>query len=287
MKNVHWLTWLGLATNVLVMCAALVHINEDYLYGYGMDTVSLVFSLVIMGGMLLQIIGLAMLTTGDRAGCMVGIIGAALFVPIGLICAFGFILSRNRMDQRAYEVPPSETPEARPQPVAVGLDAAAVKPLADAPAPAPESVQAKVPLVRYAFANQAWCGYLLIVMGIVGIAAISSLDGDIPGILFMTIAVAVPIIIGHTRAAKLPVFALYDDYLEFTPNLYASSLQIPYADIVSVDMKRKGAAKMEVRRPDGSIDKKVRVPFSYIRGGERDHAREQFRRKMEELRKLQ
>lgn len=309
MKNVHGLVCPGLVINLIVVAIWLSILTESY-----MDPIELVFSLLFLGAILLQVIGLVMLIRGNRAGCTIGAIGAFLFVPIGLICAFGFICSRNLIDQHAYEIKPSGTlPDCSP-PVADRLDTSMVIPGtddpvsdsesiqtdqppsaarrldtavlttgADSPASDSESVETETALACYTFENGAKIGYLFIVLGIGGTVLINSTTGGSSWGLLTLAVVGGVLVFAYNRAAKLPVFALYDDYLEFTPNLYASPLHIPYTEIITVDMERKDRATMEVRRPDGSIDKKVRVVFNLIRSDERDQAREQFRRKMEEL----
>lgn len=130
--------------------------------------------------------------------------------------------------------------------------------------------------------DQSIWGLVLIGVVIVGALFLASSDIRIPGTLFVPLAAAIPMLMGYKRAKNLPVFALYENAFELTANMYATPIRIQYSDILGVKIKRN-AAKLEVRRPDGSIDKKLTVAFSFIAGSEREEAKRIFEKKMRDL----
>lgn len=225
MRNVHAAAWIGLIINGIVLFFALLYINEEALYyydsGYGyleslsasrMDGITQVFSLLFVGGFVMSLVGVIMLFMGKPVGGIIGAIGAAIYVPIGMICMFGCIQSRSRMHMKAYESPyAAGTPSGgavssgpgRQQAVSNRMDAAAVKTLsgdysqtgeaaaAYSAQPAHRSAATPgTPLVAYKFADQSFWGWILIVIVIVGVAILYSMTGRIPGTLFVPLAAA-------------------------------------------------------------------------------------------------
>lgn len=315
MRNVHALTWVGVVVNVVVCFFGLVEVND----GKGPSMLIALFNIVFIGGILLQIVGLGLLLAGKRAGGVLGAVGAIAYVPIGLLAAHGFLRSRDLLYRQAYAAPPGAAVSVRTHAVPNRMDAAAVQTLAPegvalspaSPAAAPDpgraapistaapdpaaplwateaesAVEAEPASIRYNFADQSGVSCLAIVVVVIGVIILIAQSRNFPTTMVLFAAIIVFKCAAIARTADLPAFAFYGDYLEFTPNMYASPLQVPYADILAVDMQHERYAKLEVRRVDGGVDSKARVDFNLIKGSERDEAREAFRQKMLELGKL-
>ncbi|MDL2307591.1 hypothetical protein LJC48_06165 [Desulfovibrio sp. OttesenSCG-928-C06] len=99
MSRVHPAAWVGLVINLGLMIYGINYVTDSYY----LDTVDTVFLLLFIGGGLLSVAGVIMLAMGSPAGGIVGAIGSVIFVPIGMVCAIGCMISRNRMKLGHYE----------------------------------------------------------------------------------------------------------------------------------------------------------------------------------------
>ena len=95
--------WVGFVINVLV---ALWGISD---MATGGGTVGAIFITITAGGLLLTGAGMIMLAQGNPTGGILGAVGSAFFVPIGLICLIGCLQCRDRLRNEALaDAPGSE-----------------------------------------------------------------------------------------------------------------------------------------------------------------------------------
>lgn len=80
----------------------------------------------------------------------------------------------------------------------------------------------------------------------------------------------------------VPIVEVNDDALVLTPRFATESTSIAYSDILGVEFILN-TALLDVRRPDGSIDKSWNVDFDAVPSAEREEKRAAFERKMREF----
>ena len=103
MEKLNGKIWVGFVINVLV---ALWGISDMAADG---GTVASVFITIIAGGLILTGVGMIMLAQGTPTGGILGAVGSAVFVPIGLICLIGCLQCRDRLRNEALaDAPGSE-----------------------------------------------------------------------------------------------------------------------------------------------------------------------------------
>ena len=103
MEKLNGKIWVGFVINVLV---ALWGISD---MATGGGTVGAIFITITAGGLLLTGAGMIMLAQGNPTGGILGAVGSAFFVPIGLICLIGCLQCRDRLRNEALaDAPGSE-----------------------------------------------------------------------------------------------------------------------------------------------------------------------------------
>lgn len=270
--SVHPTVWIGLAINFVVLLGALYYMNETYIF----DNVTLVFSLIFAAAFVMSLIGVLMLAAGNAAGGIVGIIGSAVYVPIGLICVIGCAITRQRIkladfQQSGLASQPGNTPERASAPSPAHAP--------DRPAPHNQPVP-DIPLATFPFADYRWMACLLIGAGIAGFLFVVSQDKD-GGRLIAPIGIGILMLMLQQRQQKAKVFALYDTYLECLPDPWSPEVKIPYASITEAVMHKRKAEIMV--RTSGVKAQKIKIIFSNIAGDLRDEAKHSLAQKMREL----
>lgn len=91
-------TWVGLLSNLLVMIAGSYILGEAYQW----DSFITGFAVIMSLAFLASLTGVVMLVRGNPAGGIVGAVGSAFFVPIGLICLTGCLQSRDNIRFAGY-----------------------------------------------------------------------------------------------------------------------------------------------------------------------------------------
>ena len=121
MEKLNGKIWVGFVINVLV---ALWGISDMAADG---GTVAAVFITIMAGGLLLTGAGMIMLAQGNPTGGILGAVGSAAFVPIGLICLIGCLQCRDRLRNEALAAAPGSEE--------TGTSTEEVSAVADAPVP--------------------------------------------------------------------------------------------------------------------------------------------------------
>ena len=273
--SVHPTAWIGLAINFVVMIGGIYYMAEAYIF----DNIMLIFSIVCVAAFAMSLIGVLMLAAGNAAGGIIGIIGSAVYVPIGLICAIGCAITRQRIKLAGFQQSgdaswPGNAPEAASAPSPAGPHAP------DRLTPQPP-LTPDIPLATFPFADYRWMAWLLIGIGVAGFLFVMSQGRGGGGGLITPIVIGVLMLVVQQRQQNAKAFALYDTYLECIPDQWSPQVKIPYASITEAVMHKRKAEIM-VRVP-GSEPQKIKIVFSNIAGNLRDEAKRSLSEKMREL----
>ena len=232
MNNVTAKTWIGLLINLLALIMGLYSMGEKYQW----DSFTTGFAVVMSLAFLTALAGVVMLIRGNPAGGIVGAVGSAFFIPIGLICVMGCIQSRDKI--RFADYAPG-TP-ATPAPVALS---AQMPPAAETPAHDTagevmtgetaaeeakhvESAPVEKPLVAYAFPDERPMGWLVLVLGVGAGFFLLSSGGSLSGVTALIVVGIIKIIRGNLRV-NAHVYALYSEYLECVSGQFSGSIRNP------------------------------------------------------------
>lgn len=258
---------------------------------YGWDSLTKGFAAVMLLAFLTSLAGVALLTRGNPAGGIVGAVGSAFFVPIGLICMIGCLQSRDNIrfaghaPGRIHQTGETKPAESAPttEPMRDGMEtrpaAPAIPPARMKNTQATSAVPVERPLIAYKFTDERLIGFLVLVMGAgAGFYTLSIGAGSGPA--FLLVGVSIAIIIRDSRRQDMHVYALYRDHLECVPGTWSSPVSIPYADILEAKMQRN-RVRLHLKKSDGR--EKITIPLGSIPSGEREEAHDAFAAKMREL----
>ena len=309
MENLNEKIWVGFVINVLV---ALWGISDMAADG---GTVAAVFITVMVGGLLLTGAGIAMLVRGDPAGGILGAVGSAIFVPIGLICLIGCLQCRDKLRSAAFTE--TAAPESR-QPAAAetsavaaaepaeeekcggpespagsdGISATAAAPVVPAKAAprsegvaaceeAPAAATDETPLAAFGFADERAWGWTL-VLGSVALFFFALYHGTsiMSGSVVCFIMGIVRLVQSRQRLGRHACI-LYRDHLECVSGVWTSDLvSIPYA---SIREARYSGSRLRLQLASGDGTTKFAFYFALLASDKRDEARTVLQDKMREL----
>ena len=310
MENLNGKIWVGFVINVLV---ALWGISDMAADG---GTVAAVFITVMVGCLLLTGAGIAMLVRGDPAGGILGAVGSAIFVPIGLICLIGCLQCRDKLRSAAFTetaasgsgavAEPAEAPVvAAAEPAeeekcggpespagSDGISATAAAPVVPAKAaPCSEGVAAceeapaaatdETPLAAFGFADERAWGWTL-VLGSVALFFFALYHGTsiMSGSVVCFIMGIVRLVQSRQRLGRHACI-LYRDHLECVSGVWTSDLvSIPYA---SIREARYSGSRLRLQLASGDGTTKFAFYFALLASDKRDEARAVLQDKMREL----
>lgn len=223
MKKINKKVLIGLIINLLVMIVGIYRLSGEY----GWDSLTKGFAAVMLLAFLTSLAGVALLTRGNPAGGIVGAVGSAFFVPIGLICMIGCLQSRDNIrfaghaPGRIHQTGETKPAESAPttEPMRDGMEtrpaAPAIPPARMKNTQATSAVPVERPLIAYKFTDDA-CRFSCAGNGSgAGFYTLSIGAGSGPA--FLLVGVSIAIIIRDSRRQDMHVYALYRDHLECVP----------------------------------------------------------------------
>lgn len=112
MRKLKRMVWAGLACNFVVLFTGSWSFGMRDGWNAGVISITVVLSFAF----LLSVAGIVLLLRGKEAGGIVGAVGSAFFVPIGLICLLGCL--QIRADILREGLTPVAKPPVAPRPQA-------------------------------------------------------------------------------------------------------------------------------------------------------------------------
>lgn len=289
MRKLKGTVWAGLACNLAVLFMGSWGFGMRDGWNAGVISITVVLSFAF----LLSVAGIILLLRGKAAGGIVGAVGSAFFVPIGLICLQGCLQSRAdilreglmpaatpsavREQERPAEAQPSAMPDEQAEQNEKSGEQQSQKEAGEQDRATPPG---EMPEAAYTFLNET--GLAIGMLVFFSLAALGIFSGGEP------IWGAVPgIVLGifkfiQTGARRRKfVYALYRDRLECVISAWSSDLTaIPYGNIRE-GMIRGSKARLVVAE-DGE-SRQISIPLHLVERSRRDEAVETMERKLKEL----
>lgn len=282
MEKIPTKTWVGLLSNLLVMLAGIYTMGEKYRW----DSFSTGFAVVMSLAFLVSLMGVVMLVRGNPAGGIVGAVGSAFFVPIGLICLMGCLQSRDNIRFAGYAsgTPATTVPAAPVDPVPPAEENPTREVAGEAAAGEAahvESAPGATPLAAYRFMDERPKGCLTVIMGLFISLFLLAGDESLSSFPLLLIGGGIVILVRDRLRANTYACALYREYLECVPGRFSGSVRIPYADILEAEAASDDKAYLYIKTADGR--EKITVRFCSIAADQREEAHDTFTAKMREL----
>ena len=302
MENINAMTWAGFVCNVVVTIAFFCMEVVDG------GSQAVIFFSIAGAGVILTGVGIAMLVRGDPTGGILGAVGSAVFVPLGLICLIGCLQCRDKLRNATLATAdasssgtvaapaeePAVTPESRPAPAegpataaAASRSEAAVESADGKTVPEAHAVSESVPDREEPTAEKPLAAFKFVdyslffgVVTLFFLAALFVVWAQAPALVGI-VAVCAARFMAARAQRKLYVCALYADHLDYASGIWATAqIRVPYAAIVEAvvtSSKLRLVIEKEGRRTN------VSVSLSLIPGNLRREACTAIADKMREL----
>lgn len=296
MSKIHPAAWIGLVINI--------GLSFFSLEAYGDMPV---LSMAMFGGVVLSAVGIVMLAMGQAAGGILGAIGGAVFIPVGLVCMIGCMRTRQALINDAKNVdvnlvntvfgdvnantantmnagPVSLSPVIHnPAPGSEAAAAAGTVPHSTHGTAAPEGTAASGGTI-FRFKDQRMLMAIILGGGIlVMLVMASGMYVDISGPI-MTFAVIGGISLWtQSRLVAMPALALYEDHLTCVSSqaAWAGENTVMYRLIQKAGISgNKGS--VTAHRTDGAGTEELKILFNAMPSNVREEAKNAFAAKMRE-----
>lgn len=278
MGNIDTKTRVGFMLNVVVGILGIANIAP---YGGALAAGLIAISIA---SIFLTGAGIFMLSRGNPTGGILGAVGSAVFVPIGLICMIGCLQCREKIRNADVMTAGAPLPE-EPAASAEETYAAPERPSAPGDEPAPANTSDKMsecPLACYDFADVRLLGWFFVVAGVGLLLFILSQRDHTP--LFAVVSFCVTgimLIVQGEQRRNRQVFSLYRKHLEcVTGTMNCEPVSIPYDCIREA---KSGGSRFHLYIAAADDTRKISIPLGLIKGSERGEAREVLEGKMREL----
>lgn len=273
MRKLKGKVWAGLACNLAVLFMGSWSFGMRDGWNAGVISITVVLSFAF----LLSVAGIVLLLRGKAAGGIVGAVGSAFFVPIGLICLLGCL--QSRADILREGLTPVATPPVAPQPQA---ERAGDQTQRDEPQEQEAAAASgEMPEAAYTFLDESALGLgMLAVFSFITLGLFPRSEpvwGAVPGIvlgLFKLVQTG-------ARRNKF-VFALYRERLECVISSWSNDLTaIPYENIREGEILGK-KARLVIAAEHGE-SREISIPLHLIDRDTREEAVATLERKLKEL----
>lgn len=242
--GIHILAKIGLGINLVAMLAMQSHLNAA-----GPNDAALLFNALLLLSFTLSLAGMVLLACNKSWGGIVGVAGSVVFVPLGLVCMAGCLISRSALRYAAYR-------------------------------PADPAREGEEPSAAYDFADYRLLYALMLTAGLLIAAYMHSQLGRGASSGMILAVAGLIMLLWNQRQLRWKVLALYSDHLECVPGLWAQPIAVPYADIRQAGL-RANAGLILVDGPAG--EDRIRIMFAAMPRNMRNAAGAAFRAKMAEL----
>ncbi|CAK7070445.1 MAG: hypothetical protein DELT_01848 [Desulfovibrio sp.] len=311
MSKIHPAAWIGLVINIAVAFFGLEAYSDIPALGIAM-----------FGAVGLTVVGLVMLGMGQPAGGILGAVGSAIFVPIGLICLIGCMRTRQALIKDAKSVDMNLVEnvfgETQPAPaafkaspvqdgpaieggVSFALDEAvaggsAEQPIAAAAAApavaARESAQSLdlqssgvQPLADFRVKDQRVLMTVILGIGLVAFVFMgATMYVDVTSQVVLVLVVCGVQLWSQSRLLSLHALALYDDHLVCLSSqaVWAGENIVMYKLIKEASIDGN-KGYITALRTDGAGTEDVKILFGAMPSDVRDEAKKAFADKMRAL----
>lgn len=205
--------------------------------------------IVMAAGLLVTLVGVAMLMSGKTAGGIVGCLGGIAFLPVGLIGMLGCLLSREKIIRSAF--------------------------------PAVSAASRETPSYSCEFVEERLLTWGLLAFAIFGIVA-GLVQYAIPRTALVLLFVVIFRFMQSVRRGRQHAVALYGDRLECVVSVWSCEpVSISYSRIREAE-RRGSSMRLSLDAADG-WPARASIPLLLVRSEQRDEARSALEARMREL----
>lgn len=246
MKYVSWVLVAGVLCDMLSLLWLVITFDE---WQYDWLRFPEALPIALAAGLLVTLVGVAMLMSGNKAGGMVGCLGGIVFLPVGLIGMLGCLLSREKIIRSAF--------------------------------PAVSAASRETPFYSCEFVEERLLTWGLLAFAVFGIIA-GLVRYAIPRTALVLLFVVLFRFMQSVRRGRQHAVALYGDRLECIVSVWSSEpVCIPYSRIRAAE-RRGSTMRLSLDATDG-WPARASIPLLLVRSEQRDEARSALAAKMREL----